>query len=47
MKNFIEKLKNKENLSFDESINAFEIIMEGKASEQEIYNFLRNFFIFQ
>ncbi len=40
MKNFIEKLKNKENLSFDESINAFEIIMEGKASEQEIYNFL-------
>ena len=40
MKNFIEKLKNKENLSFDESKNAFEIIMEGKASEQEIYNFL-------
>ena len=40
MKNFIEKLKNRENLSFDESKNAFEILMEGKASEQEIYDFL-------
>ena len=40
MKNFIEKLKNKENLSFDESKNAFEILMEGKASEKEIYDFL-------
>ncbi len=38
--NFIEKLKNKENLSFDESKNAFEILMEGKASDQEIYDFL-------
>ena len=40
MKNFIEKLKKRENLSFDESKNAFEILMEGKASEQEIYDFL-------
>tara|TARA_B100001250_G_scaffold166083_1_gene142975 strand:+ start:1327 stop:2319 length:993 start_codon:yes stop_codon:yes gene_type:complete len=40
MKNFVEKLKNKEDLSFDESINAFEILMEGKASEQEIFDFL-------
>ncbi len=40
MKNFIKKLKNKVNLSFDESKNAFEILMEGKASEQEIYDFL-------
>ena len=40
MKNFIEKLKNKEDLSFNESKNAFEILMEGKASEQEIYDFL-------
>ena len=40
MKNFIEKLKNKEDLSFGESKNAFEILMEGKASEQEIYDFL-------
>ena len=40
MKNYIEKLKNKEDLSFNESKNAFEILMEGKASEQEIYDFL-------
>ena len=40
MKNFIKKLKNKEDLSFDESKNAFEILMEGKASEQEIFDFL-------
>jgi len=40
MKNFIEKLKNKEDLNFYESKNAFEILMEGKASEQEIYDFL-------
>ena len=36
MNKFLEKLKNKENLSFDESKNAFEILMEGKASDQEI-----------
>ena len=29
MKNFIEKLQNKENLNFEESKNAFEILMEG------------------
>jgi len=40
MNKFLEKLKNKENLSFDESKSAFEILMEGKASDQEIYNFL-------
>ena len=40
MKNFIEKLKSREDLTFDESKNAFEILMEGKASEQEIYDFL-------
>ena len=40
MNKFIEKLKNKENLSFDESKNAFEILMEGKASDQEVYDFL-------
>ena len=40
MKNFINKLKNKENLSFNESKNAFQILMEGKASENEIYDFL-------
>ena len=33
MKKFLEKLKNKQNLSFDESKAAFEILMEGKTSE--------------
>ena len=40
MKQFIEKIKNKENLSFDESKAAFELLMEGKASDQEIFDFL-------
>ncbi len=40
MDKFLKKLKNKENLNFDESKNAFEILMNGKASDDEIYNFL-------
>ena len=40
MKNFLNKLKNKQNLTFDESKNAFEILMNGNASDQEIYDFL-------
>ena len=40
MKNFLEKLRNKQDLSFDESKSAFEILMQGKASENEIYDFL-------
>ena len=40
MREYLEKLKNKENLSFDESKAAFEILMKGKASDDEIYNFL-------
>ena len=40
MKEFLEKLKNKEDLSFNESKTAFEILMEGKASENEIFDFL-------
>ena len=40
MKKLIEKLLNKENLNFEESKNAFEILMEGKASDQEIFDFL-------
>ena len=40
MKKFIEKLQNKENLNFEESKNAFEILMEGKASDLEIFDFL-------
>ena len=40
MKQFIEKIKNKENLSFEESKAAFELLMDGKAEEQEIFDFL-------
>ena len=40
MKQFIEKIKNKENLSFDESKAAFELLMDGKAKDQEIFDFL-------
>ena len=40
MKVFIDKLKNKQNLSFNESKNAFEILMNGKASDDEIFDFL-------
>jgi len=40
MREFIEKLKRKQDLSFDESKAAFEILMEGKALEDEIFDFL-------
>jgi len=40
MKIFLEKLKKKEDLTFNESKGAFEILMEGKASENEIFDFL-------
>ena len=40
MKQFIEKIKNKENLTFNESKAAFELLMEGKAEDQEIFDFL-------
>ena len=30
MKQFIENIKNKENLSFDDSKAAFELLMDGK-----------------
>ena len=40
MKIFIDKLKNKQHLSFNESKNAFEILMDGKASDDEIFDFL-------
>ncbi len=40
MKKFLTKLKNKENLSFEESKAAFEILMDGKASDIEIFEFL-------
>ena len=40
MKQFIDKVKNKGDLSFEESKAAFELLMEGKANEQEIFDFL-------
>ncbi len=40
MKEFLTKLKKKEDLSFEDSKKSFEIIMDGKASEDEIYSFL-------
>ena len=40
MKQYINKIKNKKNLNFDESKAAFEILMEGKANDQEIFDFL-------
>jgi anthranilate phosphoribosyltransferase len=40
MKIFIDKLKNKQDLSFNESKSAFEILMDGKASDDEIFDFL-------
>jgi len=40
MKIFIDKLRNNQDLSFNESKNAFEILMEGKAVDEEIFDFL-------
>tara|TARA_Y100000590_G_scaffold405512_1_gene493894 strand:- start:814 stop:1806 length:993 start_codon:yes stop_codon:yes gene_type:complete len=40
MDKFLTKLKNRENLSFEESKAAFEILMNGKASDEEIFDFL-------
>jgi anthranilate phosphoribosyltransferase len=40
MKIFLEKLQKKKDLSFNESKAAFEILMQGKASDDEIYDFL-------
>ena len=40
MQKFLEKLKNKQDLSFNESKAAFEILMDGKATDEEIFDFL-------
>ena len=40
MKDFIDKIRAKQDLSFDESKAAFEILMEGEANDQEIFDFL-------
>ena len=40
MRQYIDKIRVNQNLTFDESKAAFEILMEGKANDQEIYDFL-------
>ena len=40
MEKYLEKLRNKENLSFNESKAAFEILMDGKTLDSEIFDFL-------
>ena len=40
MINFIDKIRKKQSLSFEESKSVFKLLMEGKANEQEIYDFL-------
>ena len=40
MEEFLKKLKNKENLDFQESKSSFENIMSGKVEENKIYDFL-------
>ena len=40
MKTFLKKLSNKQDLTFEESKTAFEILMNGKASDDEIFSFL-------
>ena len=40
MNNYLKKLEKSENLTIQESIDVFEILMDGKASDKEIYDFL-------
>ena len=40
MEKILKKLKDKQNLSFDESKSAFESMMSGKLKEEEIHSFL-------
>ncbi len=40
MELILEKLRKKEDLTFEESKSAFELLMTGKANEDEIYDFL-------
>jgi anthranilate phosphoribosyltransferase len=40
MKQFLENLKKKKDLSFEESKSAFNILMNGEANESEIFDFL-------
>ena len=40
MEKFLEKLKKKVNLNFEESKSVFETIMSGQAKDDQIYDFL-------
>ena len=40
MELILEKLRKKEDLTFEESKSAFELLMTGKANKEEIYDFL-------
>ena len=40
MEKFLKKLKNKENLNFEESKTAFENIMSGRVKDEQIHDFL-------
>ena len=40
MDQFLEKLRNKINLNFDESKDAFKILMNGDASDQQIWELM-------
>ena len=40
MDQILEKLKNKKHLTYEESKSAFEILMTGKASDEQIFSFL-------
>ena len=40
MNKYIEEIKNKKKFKLDESKDAFEILMNGKASDNEIFDFL-------
>ena len=40
MNEIIKKLKNKQNLTFEESKSAFESMMSGKVEDEQIYDFL-------
>ena len=40
MKHFIKKIRNKEDLTFEESKIVFELLMNGKVEDQEIFDFL-------
>ena len=40
MDQILEKLKNKQNLTYEESKSAFELLMTGKASNEQIFSFL-------